>query len=45
MARRNKLADKAEREATQTSTLNILLALLPTVLPGNPECTAEDKQL
>jgi hypothetical protein len=37
IARGSRLADKAEREATQASTDSTLIALLLTVLPDIPE--------
>lgn len=38
-----RLADKAKRKATQASTANILVALLPSTLLAIPEYTAEAK--
>lgn len=40
---RKSLADKAEREAAQTSTANILVAVLLAVLSAIADYTAEDK--
>jgi len=43
IARENRLAHKTKWEATQTSTADILVALLPSGFPAIHEYTAKDK--